>query len=62
MQESIVVMNILCAIISAKWALELGFNQFRQILFLIAGLILGPLTLLNLYVYLVRKNKTEKNI
>lgn len=59
MIESIAVGNIVCALICAKWALELGFSQTRQILFLIAGILFGPLTLLILYVYLVKKAENE---
>lgn len=55
--ETIAAMNAVCAVVSAKWALELGFGQFRQILYLIAGCILGPLGLLILYVHLILKAK-----
>jgi hypothetical protein len=54
-----VVANIVCALICAKWALDLGFSQVRQILFLIAGVLFGPLALLILYVYLVKKAGNE---
>jgi len=57
MKESILVSNVSCAIICAKWALDLEFSQFRQILFLIGGLILGPVMLLILYVFLINKAK-----
>lgn len=59
MWESITIGNIVSAFICAKWALELGFSQSRQILFLIAGVLFGPLTLLILYVYLINKAKKE---
>ena len=59
MKETIAVSNTVCALICAKWALDLGFSQFRQILFLIGGLILGPLMLLILYIYLINKAKKE---
>jgi len=59
MKEAIVISNVCCAIICAKWALDLGFSQIRQILFLIGGLILGPLMLLVLYVFLINKAKAE---
>ncbi|RJP27217.1 MAG: hypothetical protein C4527_13670 [Candidatus Omnitrophota bacterium] len=59
MKEAIVVSNLSCAIVSAKWALDLGFSQVRQIIILIGGLILGPLMLLVLYVYLIQKAKGE---
>ncbi len=56
---SIAVGNAVCAIVSAKWALELGYSQTRQVLFLAAGLLFGPLTLLILYVYLIEKARKE---
>ncbi len=48
-----------CAVISAKWAMNLGYSQSRQILFGIGGLILGPLMLLILYVLLLYQAKAE---
>ncbi|MCX5643245.1 MAG: hypothetical protein NTZ17_00955 [Phycisphaerae bacterium] len=59
MIESIAVGNVVCALVCAKWALELGYSQTRQALFLVGGLLLGPLTLLILYVYLIEKAKKE---
>lgn len=59
MGETIAVSNVACAFICAKWALELGFSQLRQIIFLIGGLIFGPLILLVLYVFLINKAKKE---
>jgi hypothetical protein len=59
MKEVIVVSNVTCAVVCAKWALDLGFSQFRQMLFLIGGLLFGPLTLLILYIYLINKAKKE---
>ena len=59
MKESIIVSNLACAIICAKWALDLGFSQIRQILFLIGGLLLGPIMLLVLYVFLINKARKE---
>jgi hypothetical protein len=59
MNEIIVVSNLSCAVICAKWALDLGFSQIRQILFLIGGLLFGPIILLILYVMLVNKAKRE---
>ena len=40
------LMVLTCAILSAKWASDLGFRQSRQVLWGIAGLALGPLALL----------------
>ena len=59
MNETIVVSNLSCAVICAKWALDLGFSQIRQILFLIGGLFFGPIMLLILYVFLVNNAKKE---
>ena len=59
MKETIVVSNLSCAVICAKWALDLGFSQIRQVLFLIGGLFFGPIMLLILYVFLVNKAKKE---
>ena len=59
MGETIVVSNLSCAVICAKWALDLGFSQVRQIVFLIGGLLVGPLMLLVLYVFLIHKAKQD---
>ena len=61
MNQVVVVSNVSCAVICAKWALELGFSQIRQILFLIGGLLFGPIMLLILYVFMVNKAKKEGN-
>jgi hypothetical protein len=60
MYSTIAGVNIVCAIISAKWAMELGYNQVRQLLFLVGGLIMGPIMLLILYSYLLNKKLKEK--
>ena len=39
-----------CAVISAKWAMDLGWSQIRQVIWFAAGLLLGPLALMILYV------------
>lgn len=59
MKETIAVANLYCAVICAKWALDLGFSQTRQFLYLIAGILFGPIALLELYVFLVNKAKKE---
>ncbi len=59
MKEIVVVSNLSCAVICAKWAWDLGFNQIRQILFLVGGLLFGPIMLLILYVFLVNKARKE---
>ncbi len=43
-----------CAVICAKWAMELGFSQLGQLLWGIAGVFAGPLVMLILYVRLLR--------
>jgi hypothetical protein len=53
---SIGYVHLIAAIICAKWAMDLGFSQFRQLLWAIAGLVAAPLILLILYVRLIRKS------
>jgi hypothetical protein len=53
---SIGYVNLVAAIICAKWAMDLGFSQFRQLLWATAGLVAAPLILLILYVRLIRKS------
>ena len=48
-----------CAVISARWAMDLGYSQARQMLFGIGGLLLGPLMLLILYVRLLYQAKAD---
>ena len=55
MKEAIILSNLSCAIISAKWALDLGFSQVRQIIILIGGLLFGPIMLLILYILCIQK-------
>ena len=59
MTQALISGNIICALISAKWARELGFSEGRQILFLFGGLLIGPLMLLILYIRLQYKHKEE---
>jgi hypothetical protein len=47
------LLSCTCGILSAKWAMELGCSQLRQALWGIAGLLLGPLALLILYIRLL---------
>lgn len=51
---SIGYVNLIAAIIAAKWAMDLGFSQFRQLLWAIAGFFAAPVVLLILYVRLIR--------
>jgi len=62
MTEALIGANVLCALISAKWALELGFSEGRQLLYLIGGLLLGPFMLLILYIRLQYKHRAENKL
>jgi hypothetical protein len=62
MTEALIGANVLCALISAKWALDLGFSEGRQLLYLIGGLLLGPFMLLFLYIRLQYKQRAEKKL
>jgi hypothetical protein len=53
---SVGYVNLIAAFICAKWAMELGFSQVRQLLWAIAGFVAAPLILLVLYVRLVREH------
>jgi hypothetical protein len=56
--KELVAFNVLCAIIAAKWSADAGMSQFRQLLFGVAAIALGPLILLVLYVrYLYQAKK-----
>jgi hypothetical protein len=58
---SIGYVNLIAAILCAKWAMELGFSQFRQLLWGFAGLVAAPLVLLILYVRLIRQRLGTQN-
>ena len=62
MVKTIAGINIVCAVISAKWAMEMDYSQGRQLLFLIGGLIMGPFILLILYSYLLNKKQKDKSV
>jgi hypothetical protein len=62
MRDSLFLIMPVCALVSAKWAMELGFNQFRQLLWAIAGFFTGPLALLVLYVRLLYQQRDEQRI
>lgn len=55
-----ILIAIICGIVSAKWAMELGFSQLWQVLWGFGGLLLGPLALLTLYIRLVRNRQALK--
>lgn len=59
MNQMIAISNLTCAVICAKWALDLGFTQIRQIIFLIGGLFFGPIMLLILYIFLVNNARKQ---
>ncbi len=47
------------AVICGKWAMELGFRQSVQVLWMVAGFVLPPVALLALYVRLARRSPME---
>ena len=51
--------GMITAIVCGKWAMELGFRQSRQALWMIAGLVFPPLVLLALYARLLRQIQQE---
>ena len=53
-------LSLLCGVVSAKWALELGYNQPRQLIWGLGGLVLGPLIPLFLYIRLLYKSLGKK--
>lgn len=59
MTTQIAAYNVLCAIIAAKWGMDYGVSQFRQLVFGFGGLLFGPLVLLLLYVSMLNKAKKE---
>jgi hypothetical protein len=56
---SFALANLTCAVISAKWALDLGRDGAQQILWALAGALFGPLALLELYIWLLVKRSKE---
>jgi hypothetical protein len=54
------ILAFTCAILSAKWAMELGFSQLRQAIWGVAGLFLGPLALLILYIRLLGSRQAAR--
>jgi predicted membrane protein len=54
--------NLIAAVIAGKWALELGFSQVRQLLWMIAAFVFPPLVLLALYVRLIRRQQAEHKL
>jgi len=57
--NEIIAVNTTCAVICAKWALDLGFSQLRQIVNFFGGLLFGPIMRLVLYIFLVKAAKKE---
>ena len=57
--NTVILTNIACAIICAKWALDLGYSQSRQIIWGLGGIFFGPLIMLLLYIRLIYKAKSE---
>ena len=50
MKESIILPNFACSIVCAKWALDLEYSQFRQIIWGLGGMLFGPFIMLLLYI------------
>ena len=48
--NTIAILNLICGLVSAKWALDLGFSQTHQLIFMFGGFILSPIILPVLYV------------
>ena len=59
MKESIILTNFACSIVCAKWALDLGYSQSKQIIWGLGGIFFGPLIMLLLYIRLIYKAKSE---
>ena len=51
--------GLITAIICGKWAMELSFSQSRQLLWMVAGLLVPPVALLALYVRHIRQIRQE---
>ena len=57
--NTVILTNIACSIIWAKWALDLGYSQSKQIIWGLGGIFFGPLIMLLLYIRLIYKAKSE---
>ena len=57
--NTVILSNIACSIICAKWALDLGYSQSKQIIWGLGGIFFGPLIMLLLYIRLIYKAKSE---
>jgi len=51
--------SLLSAVVSAKWAMDLGYSQLSQFFWGVGGLILGPLMPFFLYIRLIYKCRAE---
>jgi hypothetical protein len=58
---SIATFSIFSAIVCMKWALELGYSQWRQILWGVLGFCFSLLALFFLYVRHVRRSMQVQN-
>jgi hypothetical protein len=45
--------DLIAAVIAAKWAMDLGFSRVRQLIWAVAAFVLAPVVLLILYVRLI---------
>ena len=55
----VLLTNIACSIICAKWALDLGYSQSRQIIWGLGGMFFGPFIMLILYIRFIYIAKSE---
>ena len=58
-EASLLLTLVVCALVSAKWSLDLGYGGGSQFLHAIGGLIFGPLGLLVLYARMAQKKVAE---
>jgi hypothetical protein len=59
MSAVVALIFLVCGIVSAKWAMELGFSQSRQLLWAAVGLLLGPVGVLLLYIRSLRMHQAH---
>lgn len=59
---SIGYVQLIAAIICAKWAMDLGYSQPRQLLWAIAGFVFAPIVLFFLYNRLLYKGPSPTEI
>ncbi len=53
--EAAAYLQLICAIVAAKWACDMGYSGFRQLIWGLFAFVLPPLALLILYVRVDRR-------